>query len=93
LNARNVSISGKPSHEHLRFWVFSVLRENEIVEMIVNQQFVELPLCPFCGELTDLRGEFLPCCGEESRKVYDLLNKGKPIKWVRLIPKEIREST
>ncbi|MCI0596279.1 MAG: hypothetical protein L0Z48_07025 [candidate division Zixibacteria bacterium] len=26
---------------------------------------LELGFCPFCKSLTDFRGEFLPCCGED----------------------------
>lgn len=26
---------------------------------------VELVICPFCGQISDMRGEFMPCCGED----------------------------
>jgi len=67
--------------------------EKKILEMITNKEFLEFPICPFCGELTDLRGEYLPCCGEETEKIEAILKEGKKIKWVRLVPIQIVEST
>jgi len=33
-------------------------------DKIGNEFTIELGVCPFCDSLTDFRGEFLPCCGE-----------------------------
>lgn len=51
--------------------------------MQINDE-VEYPICPYCGEITDLRGEFLPCCGEETKGVT-------PNKWVTLKVIEVRD--
>lgn len=40
---------------------------------------VRIPVCPHCGELTHLGGEFLPCCGEENDTDPD------NVQWVRLL--------
>jgi len=42
------------------------LKKEKLKRMAEDRDFVELPLCPYCGELTDLRGEFTPCCGKET---------------------------
>jgi len=53
---------------------------DEIVSMIEQREFIELPICPFCNNMTDMRGEFLPCCGEPSKSI------DKIKLWVRLNP-------
>jgi len=60
------------------------MKEEDILEMITNKTFIELPICPFCGELTDLRGERVPCCGRRTEEVAPKVRK-----WVRLIPVDI----
>lgn len=57
--------------------------KEELERMAENGEFVELPICPHCSELTDARGEFYPCCGKANVK--------EPEEWVKLIPKEIRK--
>lgn len=55
--------------------------KKKLKRMSVDGEFVELPLCPFCNELTDLRGEFTPCCGKETDRInYDI------VEYVRLVP-------
>jgi len=52
----------------------------ELCEMIASKEFLEYPICPYCKEITDLRGEFLPCCGEETPSTDEVEE------WVRLVP-------
>lgn len=59
-----------------------VLHKDNLAEMAEIGNFVELPICPLCGELTLMTGAFLPCCGEETDGV-------EPEEWFRLYPSEI----
>jgi len=63
-------------------------KEEELEEMIQNEDYVEMPICPNCGEITHIGGEFLPCCGEDTFVVSE---KGFE-KWIRLVPKEINNN-
>jgi len=60
------------------------MAKKEILCMILNREFIELPLCPLCGEITHLGGVTLPCCGE-----LNPYKEGMEIRWIRLIPVEI----
>jgi len=57
------------------------MAREELLQMIVNREFIELPLCPRCGEITHLGGATLPCCGRANPYV-----EGMEIEWIRLVP-------
>jgi len=59
------------------------MNREDVLEMIVNKVFIELPICPRCGELTVPQNGKLPCCGCDEKEVK---------MWVRLVPVDIIES-
>ena len=60
-----------------------VLGMKKYIDMILSRGFIELPICPHCGNITHVGGKFLPCCGEEN--LVDLSR----VKWLRLVPVDI----
>jgi len=60
------------------------LKKEKLKRMAEDGDFVELPLCPYCGELTNLRGEFTPCCGEETDGI-----KYGMVEFARLTPVKV----
>jgi len=61
------------------------LKMERYIDMILNKKFIELPICPSCGNITHMGSKFLPCCGKENH--IDLSR----IKWLRLVPIDIVE--
>lgn len=61
-----------------------MVKKEAISKMMPDENWLEYPLCPYCGELTHLGGEFTPCCGRENEK--------EPEEFVRLVPVNIVEA-